>query len=95
MKDFHPYKWGIRVGGMVVFLLSVTAAVVTLNCSVGTKACDKELIDSLWKDSLVGSLALIAATAGQVASEAINKGSQTSVKPRTSTRARPLKPSHG
>lgn len=88
MKDFNPYKWGVKVTGMVIFLLAITATIVTLNCSLGTKSCEKGIVDNLWRDSLIGALALMTATAGQFAVEVINTSNQTSAKRRNATQAR-------
>lgn len=89
MTSFNPYKWGVRVGGMVVFLMATTAAVITLNCSLGDKTCDRAAIDSLWNDSLVGALAVMAATAGHAAAEVLSKERQTTGRLRASARPAP------
>jgi hypothetical protein len=59
---FDPFLWSVRVAGMSVFVVTVTASIVTLLCSIESE-CNKYPVNSLWLQSGFGSLVMLAVTA--------------------------------
>ena len=59
---YDPFPWSVRVAGMSVFVVTVTASIVTLICSLES-SCDRYPVNSLWLQSGFGGLVLLAATA--------------------------------
>lgn len=62
-----PFLWAVRIGGMHVFVVTITASIVTLTCALENTCGDQPLMP-LWLHSGIGSVVLIAATAGYTSS---------------------------
>lgn len=59
----NPFLWAVRIGGMHIFVVTITASIVTLTCALENTCGDQPLMP-LWLHSGIGSIVLIAATDG-------------------------------
>ena len=57
-----PFLWATRVGGMYIFVATLTASVVTLTCALEGN-CEAGLVMPLWLYGGVGAFTLISTTA--------------------------------